>query len=309
MKAIHCVGVAVVDALSGPIERFPVPRLEPQVTTERVSFLPGGGAVNTASALSRMGLPATVFSKVGKDLMGTFLLKELEKCGVDTSGIRVSEQDASPFTFVGIHTRGDRTFIHTPGANKTLSIEDFDLRKLFDTNYLLYQDLWAMPRLDARSGVEILAMAQKAGVTTLLDECWGFGPQKATFEAMCPHCDFVLPSLDDMLAIYPGQSPDSVLRMILALGPKTVALKMGQEGCVIARGGERIHIPALPADVVDTTGAGDCWNAGFLAGLAHGEDIASAGKIANACAAFGIEAVGGASGVPAYNAVRWRALR
>lgn len=201
MRTIHCIGVAVVDALSGPIGRYPVPRLETQVTTERVSFLPGGGAVNTSSALARMGLPAAVFSKVGADLMGSFLLGELQKCGVETSGIRQSEQDSSPFTFVGIHPQGDRTFIHTPGANKTFCIEDIDLKKLLDTDFLLYQDLWAMPRLDTHSGVELLTMARKAGVTTLLDECWGFGPRKPTFEAMLPSCDYVLPSLDDMRAI------------------------------------------------------------------------------------------------------------
>lgn len=303
MKTIHCIGVAVVDALSGPIERYPVPRLETQVTTEKVSFLAGGGAVNTASALGRMGLAAAVFSKVGRDLMGTFLIQELEKCGVETTGVRQSAKDATPFTFVGIHAKGDRTFIHTPGANKTLSIEDFDLKRLLDTDFLLYQDLWALPRLDAFSGVELLSMARKAGVVTLLDECWGFGPNRVVFESMVPHCDYVLPSLDDMQAIYPGATPEDIAARLLDLGAGTVALKKGADGAMLAYGKERECLPAFSANVVDTTGAGDCWNAGFIAGLAQGEDSLTAARIANACAAFGIEAVGGASGVPTYAAV------
>lgn len=309
MKTIHCLGVAVVDALSDPIERYPVPRLETQVTTDKVCFHPGGGAVNTASALARMGLPAALFTKIGKDFMGAFLLLELEKLGVDTTGMRVSAEDATPFTFVGIHPAGDRTFIHTPGANKTLSLEDLDWKRLLSTDYLVYQDLWAMPRLDGGSGAEILAMARKAGVTTLLDECWGFGPKKDVLERLLPHASYVLPSIDDMQAIYPGASADEIAGALLQRGAGAVVLKMGADGCLFARGKERARIEALPADVTDTTGAGDCWDAGFVAALASGEDPLAAVKIGNACAAFGIECVGGSNGVPAYAAVRARAMR
>jgi sugar/nucleoside kinase (ribokinase family) len=309
MKAIHCIGVAVVDALSDPVERYPVPRLETQVTTDKVCFHPGGGAVNTSSALARMGIPAAIFTKIGKDFMGSFLLRELEKLGIDPTGIRVSTEDATPFTFVGIHPTGDRTFIHTPGANRTLSLEDFDWKRLLAADYLVYQDLWAMPRLDGSSGSEILAMARKAGVTTLLDECWGFGPNKEILERLLPHSSYVLPSFDDMQAIYPDASAQEIASALLDCGAGAAVIKMGAEGCLYARGKERIRIEAFPANVVDTTGAGDCWDAGFVAALASGEDPIDAVKIGNACAAFGIECVGGSNGVPAYAAVRARALR
>lgn len=307
MKTTHCLGVAVVDAISGPLDRYPVPRVETQVTTGSVSFLPGGGAVNTASALGRMGLPAAVFAKIGQDLMGSFLIRQLEQCGVQTKGIRQSEHDTSPFTFVGVHPNGDRTFIHTPGANKTFTLADLDLKLLLDADFLLYQDFWAMPLMDAGAAPGLLASARQAGVTTFLDECWGLGPRKDLFEQVLPHCDYVLPSLDDLRAIYPGASPDAIVSTLLALGARAVALKMGPEGCLLAHGKERTLIPALPAHVVDSTGAGDCWNAGFIAGLAHGDAPETAACIANACAAFGIESIGGASGVPAYAEVLSRA--
>jgi len=309
MKTIHCLGVAVVDALSDPVERYPVPRLETQVTTDKVCFHPGGGAVNTASALARMGIPAAIFTKIGKDFMGSFLLREFEKLGIDASGIRVSSEDATPFTFVGIHPSGDRTFIHTPGANKTLCVEDLDWKRLLAADYLIYQDLWAMPRLDGSSGAEVLAMARKAGVTTLLDECWGFGPNKEIFERLLPHSSYVLPSFDDMQAIYPDASAEEIANALLDGGAGAAVIKMGAEGCLFARGKQRVRIEAFPADVADTTGAGDCWDAGFVAALASGEDPVDAVKIGNACAAFGIECVGGSNGVPAYAAVRARAMR
>ena len=142
---------------------------------------------------------------------------------------------------------------------------------------------------------------------TLLDECWGFGPNRETLETMLPYCDYALPSLDDLRAVYPGMSAGEIADHVLGFGVKAVILKMGSEGCLVATEADKVQIPAFPVEVVDATGAGDCWDAGFIAGLAHGEDLAAAARLGNACAAFCLGAVGGATGVPSYSAVRKRA--
>lgn len=307
VKRIHCLGTLVVDALSGPLERYPAPGVRPQVVTDTIHFMPGGGAANTASALARMGFQATVFSKVGKDPNGEFLVRELAQCGVDTSGIRVSDSGTTPFTFVGVHPDGDRTFVHTPGVNLTMSLDDFDLDRLLATDFLFYQDLWVLPGVDGEPGAAVLAEARKRGVVTFLDECWGFGPKRETLEIMVPHCDYALLSLHDLRAVYPGASAEEMADSLLALGAGALILKMGAEGCLVAQREQRVRVAAFPAKVVDTTGAGDCWDAGFIAGLAHGEDIVTAARLGCACAAFCIEAVGGAAGVPDYQAVMRRA--
>ena len=307
MKRIHCVGAVVVDLLNGPIEQYPAPRVFPQVTAKWIRMMPGGGAANMPSALARMGLPVSTFAKVGGDLNGEFILRELAKLGVETSGIRVSPPDITPFTFVGVHADGDRTFIHTPGANLTFNLVELDFARVLDTDFLLYHDLNVLPQLDGEPAATLLAEARRRGVVTFLDEDFGYGPKLEPLAAMLAHCDYVIPSFDDLRAIYVGASPEEIAAELLALGAGTAVLKMGPEGCLVARGSERLRIPALPAKVVDTTGAGDCWDAGFLAGLANGEDLAAAARIANACAAFCIEAVGGSTGVPRYELVRERA--
>lgn len=308
MSQVNCLGILVVDALSGPLPHYPTPRVQSQVITDHVQFLPGGGASNTPGALGRMGVDVGVFSKIGDDPNGAFLLKELGSHGVDTRGIHVSAYDSTPFTFVGIHPDGDRSFVHTPGANKTFCCDDLDLDRLYDASYLLYQDLWVLPHLDGVPGAGLLAEAQRRGVITLLDECWGLGPQRATFELMLPYCDYVLPSVDDMQAIYPDMSAEAIARHLLALGVGTVVLKMGAQGCLVARQDEMNRIPAFTVPVVDTTGAGDCWDAGFIAGLLHGEDVLAAARIGNACSSFCIGHIGGATGVPDYATVYQRAM-
>lgn len=307
MARVNCLGVLVVDALSGPLAHYPEPGRVTQVVTSSIRFAAGGGAANTGGALGRLGVDVGVFSKVGDDANGAFLLRELGEQGVDTRGIRVASGESTPFTFVGIHPDGDRTFIHTPGANLTFAPADVDTDALCNADYLLYPDCWVLPGLDGAPGAALLAEARRRGVVTLLDECWGLGPNRAIFEQMLPFCDYVLPSFDDMRAIYPGFTAEEIAGYLLDQGVSTVVLKMGAAGCLLCRGAERTRLPALPATVVDTTGAGDCWNAGFIAALAHGEDLLPAAKIGAACASFSIGAVGGTAGVPDYRTVQQRA--
>ena len=307
MKRIHCVGIVVVDLLNGPIKEYPVPRSAPQITAEWTRIMPGGGAANTPSAIARMGIPVAAFSKVGADLNGEFIRREMEKVGVDTSGFPVSKTESTPFTFVGIHADGERTFIHTPGANLSFTIGDLDLDRVLAANFLLYHDLWVLPAFDGKPAATLLAQAQKRGVTTFLDEGFGYGPKREPLETMLPYCDYFTPSYDDLKSIYPGLSPDALAEELLVRGAKSVVLKLGREGCLVVRGSERHRVPVCSAQVVDTTGAGDCWNAGFMAALAHGENILRAARVGNASAAFGIEAVGGSTGVPNYEEVCRRA--
>ena len=104
MAAVHCVGVLVVDALSGPLAQYPVPKLKPQVNTRSIKFMPGGGAANTAAALAQLGIPTAIFSKVGGDINGQFMLRELSRAGADVTNVRVANKETTPFTFVAIHS-------------------------------------------------------------------------------------------------------------------------------------------------------------------------------------------------------------
>lgn len=300
MPRINCLGILVVDALSGPIAEYPVPAARSQVVTQRIQFMAGGGAANTASALGQMGLRAAVFSKVGADPNGAFLIGELKKHGVNTSGIVVSGRDTTPFTFVGVHPNGDRTFIHTPGANKTFCLDDLDQERLLNTDLLFYQDFWVLPKLDGQPAAQLLKKARRRGVTTLLDECWGLGPNRAKLEMVLPFVDYFLPSYDDLQAIYKGLDPQAMIRRLHAKGVGKVILKMGKSGCIVSDGKKQRKIPARVTKVVDTTGAGDCFDAGFIAGLAHGLSDEESARIGSGAAAACIAHVGGAAGIPPF---------
>jgi sugar/nucleoside kinase (ribokinase family) len=299
MATVHCIGALVVDALSGPLPSYPVPGVRTQINTESIRFMPGGGAANTGSALAQLGIGTAIFAKVGSDTNGGFLRRALGKVGVDVSQVRVAARESTPFTFVGVHPDGDRSFIHTPGANLSFSRRDFDLEALYDCKFLLYQDMFVLPKLD-RAATRLLAGAQKRGITTLLDECYGLGPKRRTFEAVLPYCDVAIPSCDDMQVMYPGMKPVDIARHLRARGARRVVLKLGARGCLVATEKETALIPSLAKQIVDTTGAGDCFNAGFIAGLVHGLSDLQAARIGAAAAAACIRFVGGAVGIPRY---------
>jgi sugar/nucleoside kinase (ribokinase family) len=299
-KRVSCLGVFVVDGLCGPIDAYPVAGRTTQVIAEFIRFQPGGGAANSSLALADLGVPVRVFAKVGDDLNAKFVLDYLHKRGVDISGVVLSAKEPTPFTFVGIHPGGDRTFVHTPGANKSFAVVDLDRRRLFDADILFYQDFWVLPQLDGTPAAELLAEARRRGIVTVLDECWGLGPDRAKLEAVLPHVDYLLPSYDDLAAIYPGVKPEDMIRLLRGKGTRRVILKLGPRGCLVGNADGITAVPSRADTVVDTTGAGDCFDAGFVAGLAHGLADVPAAQIGSLCAAACLRHVGGANGIPVY---------
>jgi len=297
---VHCYGIMVLDALCGPLPHYPVPKVEVQVNVRQVRLQPGGGAANSAAALAQIGLPVSLFTKIGTDAVGDLALQQIGRYGVDTDGVIRSDTESTPFTFVGVHPDGERSFVHVPGANRSLRVSDFPEGRLLAAPFLFYQDQWVLPASDGQPGAELLAKARARGVVTLLDECWGLGPRADTLEAMLPHVDYVLPSYDDLLAIYPGLDPAAMGTHLRHLGAGCAVLKLGPRGCLVCDGGEPLAVPSCAGTIVDTTGAGDCFDAGFIAGLAHGLAAREAAVLGNRAAAACIAHVGGACGIPSY---------
>jgi sugar/nucleoside kinase (ribokinase family) len=304
MTTVACMGLALVDALSWPLREFPTPGKHPQVTTDHYRFQPGGGATNAALALAQLGTSVRLFAKVGGDLLGQFLVRSLELAGIDTSGVIVAASEATPFTFVGVLPSGERTFIHTPGANRGFTLNECDLDSVFDCDALLMPDTFALPSIDGRPAAELLTAARGNGLLTVLDETFGFGLAHAPFEAMLSGASVVVPSQQDLESLYPGLTPIEMLEHLSRLGAQSVVLKLGSEGCIVSTEGRITPIPAKATKVVDSTGAGDCFNAGLVSALLHGESLETSAAIATEVAAISLQSVGGAVGIPAYSTVR-----
>ncbi|MFQ6059321.1 MAG: carbohydrate kinase family protein [Anaerolineae bacterium] len=301
---VLCLGIFVADTLAKPIERMPAWRQLALV--DHVELHTGGCANNTAIGLARLGLRAGAMGKVGQDGFGDFILQNLKREGVDIRGMRRDSQANTSFTFVMIAPDGERCFFHYIGANGALSYEDIDLSLIQEAQILHVAGSFVMPRFDGPPTARILQRAREMGVITALDTVWNASIDAYEVIKPClPHLDYFLPSFEEAQLIAKreapadgsAESPRSVAAFFLDHGVGTIGLKMGAEGCYLRTRDQELHVPAWKVDVVDTTGAGDAWVAGFLAGVTKGWDLDQTGRFANAVGALCVTAIGTTAGL------------
>ncbi len=308
MRDILVIGIAAADVIAAPIDGYPSPG--GLRTFSSLTLASGGCAVNVAIALARLGVPADVITRAGSDLFGAFLRGELEKHGVDPSGV-VQDEGQSPFTFVALGTSGQRSFFHFRGSNDRLCAEDVPDAALARRRLVMVAGSMAMRRMDGGGTRRLLERARAAGARTLLDTVFVEGlPAAGWLEVLAPCLPLVdcfAPSLPEACAMTGLAEPAAIAARLMELGAGSVALKLDARGafCRDAAGRET-HVPACAVQVVDSTGAGDCFCAGLLAGLQKGLPLPEAARLGNAVAACGIEQKGATDGVPPLAEVRLR---
>jgi sugar/nucleoside kinase (ribokinase family) len=155
-----------------------------------------------------------------------------------------------------------------------------------------------MPGFDGEVTAEVLKQAKELGVTTALDTAWDSkGNWLNLLEPCLDYVDIFLPSIDEAKMLTNLTEPTAIADFFLNYGIKIVGLKMGLEGSYIRTKDEEILAPAYKVRTVDTTGAGDAFVAGFLAGIINGWDLEKTAKLANATGAACVTAIGTTAGI------------
>lgn len=302
MNDILVIGIATVDAIGRPIDEFPTPgglRF-----FDRLTMSTGGCAINCSIALAKLGVPCDVIARVGADMLGDFVVAELARHGVRTDAVVRDPQTSTAFTFACVSSTGERCFFHTMGADARLCRADVPTERLHGRKLVFVTGTMVMDDLDGAPTAALLAEARAAGAKTLLDTVYVETARRAEWDQRVlpalPFVDYFIPSHAEARAISGQQDPSAIAREFQARGARHVVIKLGAQGAFCrSADGRECRIPALPvAKVVDTTGAGDCWSAGFLAGLRQDLPIAEAARLGNAVAAHGIQAAGATAGVP-----------
>jgi sugar/nucleoside kinase (ribokinase family) len=296
-KPIICLGILVADIVGRPLRTVPDPgRL---VLVDEMSLHTGGCACNTATALARLGLPVEVIGKVGSDSFGDFVLNTLAERGINSKGILRDRKVGTSATMVMVAPDGERRFVHYLGANACLTLEDVDLSMVEAGSILHVGGSLVMPGIDGEPTAELLRHARAAGVTTFLDTVWDdTGRWMNTLAPCLPYVDYFVPNLPEGQALTGLDDPAEIASALLAHGVKTVGIKMGGDGClVMTKESQAIRIPAYQVDVVDATGAGDAFAAGFIAGVWQGWDLQKTARFANAVGALSVTGLGASGGV------------
>ncbi|MFI4859905.1 MAG: carbohydrate kinase family protein [Phycisphaerales bacterium JB063] len=266
--------------------------------------VPGGITSNAGIAMSRLGLSVGVASYVGDDAWGKLLRNTLRDEAVDTAQLRTHPEAPTSTTVVLVDPVGERSFLHAQGAPKQIDASFFlaDPDAWRGVGWLLMGYFPLMPRLlDDLPGV--MRTLKQLGCKTALDSAGGreHGGSLDALAPVLPHLDLYIPSLGEAQSQTGQAEPGRMIERYRAAGGAGIlGIKLGAEGVLLSpRPGALVHSPSTgpPGAVVDTTGAGDCFLAGMIAGLSQGLDARAAGELGCVVAAQSVTALGGWSGV------------
>jgi sugar/nucleoside kinase (ribokinase family) len=291
---ILCAGSIVVDILVRPIDNL---RFGTTALVESIEYRVGGNGANTSRALAILGVPVSLMGAVGSDAPAEMVLTALTSCGVDTTEVaRVPSPTAS--SVVLINGQGDRQFLHRLGASGEAFAQPlaFTASTREKASHFHLASFFVAPNL-RRNAARMLAESRRAGLPTAFDTNWDpQGEWLTAVEPCLPHIDTFFMNENESRMMTGGCDADAA-RLLLSKGVREVVIKLGPRGCVIYKKNEEIMCPAFTVDAVDTTGAGDCFVAGFLAARSRGYSLARAGLFANAVGALTVQCIGAVEGV------------
>ncbi|MEM9414198.1 MAG: carbohydrate kinase family protein [Planctomycetota bacterium] len=272
--------------------------------------LPGGITSNAGIAMARLGLRVGAASFVGDDAWGTLLRNALQGEGVETARLRTHPEAPTSTTVVLVDDAGERSFLHAQGAPKRIDagflIDDVQAWRGVGWVLLGYYPL--LPDL-IDDLPEVMRTLQSLGCKTALDSAGGLerGGTLDVLAPTLPYLDLYIPSRGEAQTQTGEADPARMVERYRDAGAEgLVGVKLGgAEGVLLSpRRGEVLHVPsaAPPGPVIDTTGAGDCFLAGLIAGLTRGMSVREAGELGCAVAAQSVTALGGWAGVVADGA-------
>ncbi len=296
---VACVGILVADAIGRTIDGIPE-RGKLQLV-DRIDLFVGGCASNAGIDLAKIGLSVGVLGKIGDDGFGRFISDSLVKEGVDVTGLVSDAGVGTSASLVLVDGGGERSFLHCLGANAEYRLSDVRMDSVARARILFIAGTMLMPAFDGEPAAELLKKATAMGVVTVLDTAWDSRGRWMSVLAPClPHLDYFLPSYEEAVELSGEKDPERIARFFLGRGVRrAVAVKLGKDGCLVAdRSGFVARIPTYGSvRVVETTGAGDAFCAGFTTGLARGWDLVECARFANATGTFCVTAAGATTGM------------
>jgi len=297
MEKVLVLGSINIDFVSF-VSRYPQPG-ETLVSNDFGIFQGGKGA-NQAIALAKLDVPTLMLGKVGKDILSDLALSSLKESGVNTNGISKSQKSSTGSASIWVNAQGQNSIVIYPGANGEVD-EDYIIQheKLFDdASWLLNQ--FEVP---LKSILLALKLAKKHGLKTVMDPA---PVKKIGNDHIWGLVDYLLPNEIELKELTHTEDVLKGIHILKSWGVKEVVVKLGKRGAAYEGKGKLLSFPAVPVErVIDTTGAGDCFVAGFLYGMIQWGDIPQAIKIGNLIASYSIQKKGAAISFPEKSEIDW----
>jgi sugar/nucleoside kinase (ribokinase family) len=262
---------------------------------DRADLTIGSSSVIMACGAARLGLRVIFAGLCGDDLFGRYMLDAMHEYGIDTSPVECKPGETTGLSVI-LNRGTDRAILTLPGQMPYLAAAHLSdellsrARHLHIASYFLQTVL--QPDLP-----DVFRRAHAQGLTTSLDTNWDPSGEWRGFDELLAQVDVFLPNENEALALTRQDKVEDALEHLARRCP-TVAVKLGARGGIAHRDGETAVTGAIKVDVMDTVGAGDTFDSGFLYGYLHGWPLEKSLKLAVACGSLSTRAIGGTAGQP-----------
>ncbi|MBQ0000625.1 MAG: carbohydrate kinase family protein [Clostridiales bacterium] len=329
-KKITIIGAAILDILAGPVDAKHLYENGSQAMDSiRMTF--GGDALNETIALSRLGEMPELITLLGKDEAGQKILDHLASRGLSLHGITVREGLDTGMNIVLVDSAGERRFLTNPKSSlRKLSEKDILPHLTHAGEIISFASLFVSHALDIPAMERICRKIKETPGRTLVMDMTKpkKGETLSDLTGILPYVDYLLPNAEEAAMLTGETDPVKNAKLLVDAGAAHTVIKTGKKGCVFCEAAHSAHtaihlppeihessdagyrilrIPAVPGiHAVDSTGAGDCFAAGFLYGLSHGFTSIEACRFACAAASCTVESYGATEGLRSLSQVMKR---
>ncbi|OIJ21276.1 carbohydrate kinase [Anaerobacillus alkalidiazotrophicus] len=236
---------------------------------------PGGAPANVAVGLARLNVKSYFLGKVGNDVLGRFLKETLTTYQVDTSYMSLTDEARTGIVFVTLAQKGERSFefFINPSADTLLSESDIKEKIFKESKILHFGSISLISKTSDAATKKAVELAKKNNMIVSYDpnlrlSLWESEEHaKETIISMLPHTDILKISEEELMFITGENDFDESLSVLNHFNIPITVVTLGENGCYVILKGEKIHIPAIKVNAVDTTGAGDAFVSGLLYGI------------------------------------------
>lgn len=295
------IGELNVDIILHNIDNFP--EVGKEVLAQQMTLTLGSSSAIFASNISSLGASVAFLGKIGNDEFGDVVLRDLKKKNVDVSMIRTDDQLSTGATIV-LSVKEDRANITYPGAMDHLTINDISKENLSKAKHVHFSSYFLQSGFRGDLG-KLFRLCKELGLTTSFDMQWDpYEKWDLDIENVLPYVDLFFPNEKELLLLTDKsnirEAIDSIKKYI-----KILVIKRGNQGSTVFYENNLKDLPSfLNKKVIDTTGAGDSFNAGFILKYINGFNIEECQKFGNLMGAISTTAAGGVKAFENYENVK-----
>jgi sugar/nucleoside kinase (ribokinase family) len=296
---VSVIGLYILDVLGRPITRIPdgggVDFIEDIRLT--VAGTAGGTVIDTA----KLGLKSLAVGAVGDDEKADWVLMTMQKHGIDITAMQRITGVPTSATILNIRPNGERPALHVRGASDHFDVPDAMYDQVFAAPIVHLGGTGLLKKLDGPRSVAVLREAKRRGCVVTFDLIAANAETAAIVKPLLPHIDYFMPSIEEAREMSGLSSVEDCAAYFIDKGAGCCVFTLGGDGAYYAhKDGTRMTLPAYDITVVDTTGCGDAFDAGFIAALHHKMDVETSLSFAQAAAGLVATGLGSDAGIESF---------